>query len=545
MCGGPQWKREVVPDHKFDFIDTRDFADHGCWMRTKYLWLYVLILKSFLVYVFDIFTAITMLSTDKWQNQIFDSCQEDTDNGCVFIPFSIGKWLFVGCIIFSFLLLAYEARKSRKIIASRDISYAFTNIMANNYYSLRSYDHFCFFERINNSTKRMDDFAFFVFFTFKSWKRLLLADGPRQTINGLTLYSFYLSQKDNGNFWDLNKYTGGSYVTGALIFSTLTTVIIFIGSALLLLAAGVCYIPLLCHIQGNLKEYCCHKVDKRISEIVKRKNKERLAQAAKLARKEAAGDFSHLKNKKGEMVHNPMPQPTLPDIKLDDDDFDDGASTIRTRVPGPNDYYYNDYKNSYSDFPPPMPAYKQDAYGNTYAQSVHSTDDANYYADQFDSHTNLAAAAAPIARQANNSTPAPTAYSQQAANYGTQYGQDTYGAYGYDQQAYNGYGQDVPGAYAVSGDPNEYGQNHQQYSNYGYGHDQTQGAYAYEPQHDYGSSTLQTGHQTQLANVPPRTASRAQNHQYDQPYQQQTHQGYGGNGGYDTYGHSGGGYAVG
>ena len=89
--------------------------------------------------------------------------------------------------------------------------------------------------------------------TFIGWKRLLLADGPRQTINGLTLYSFYLSQKDNGNFWDLNKYTGGSYVTGALIFSTLTTVIIFIGSALLLLAAGVCYIPLLCHIQGNLK----------------------------------------------------------------------------------------------------------------------------------------------------------------------------------------------------------------------------------------------------------------------------------------------------
>ena len=85
------------------------------------------------------------------------------------------------------------------------------------------------------------------------WKRLLLADGPRQTINGLTLYSFYLSTKDKGDFWDLDKYTGGSYVTGALIFSTLFTCLIFIGSALLLLGAGICYIPLLCHIQGNLK----------------------------------------------------------------------------------------------------------------------------------------------------------------------------------------------------------------------------------------------------------------------------------------------------
>jgi hypothetical protein len=37
--------------------------------------------------------------------------------------------------------LAYEARKSKKIIASRDISFAFTNVMAQNYYSLRMSQH--------------------------------------------------------------------------------------------------------------------------------------------------------------------------------------------------------------------------------------------------------------------------------------------------------------------------------------------------------------------------------------------------------------------
>ena len=35
------------------------------------------------------------------------------------------------------LQLAYDAYKAKKIIQSRDISYAFTNVMANNYYSLR------------------------------------------------------------------------------------------------------------------------------------------------------------------------------------------------------------------------------------------------------------------------------------------------------------------------------------------------------------------------------------------------------------------------
>ena len=37
-----------------------------------------------------------------------------------------------------FRKLAYEGRKTKRIIASRDISYAFTNVMANNYYSLRT-----------------------------------------------------------------------------------------------------------------------------------------------------------------------------------------------------------------------------------------------------------------------------------------------------------------------------------------------------------------------------------------------------------------------
>jgi len=93
------------------------------------------------------------------------------------------------------------------------------------------------------------------------WKRLLLADGPRQAINGLTLYSIYLSKKGEGPWDDFSKYSD-NYVTTLLLCSTLFTVIIFVGSLLLLLVAAIAYIPLLCYIRGNLKEFCCHKVDK-------------------------------------------------------------------------------------------------------------------------------------------------------------------------------------------------------------------------------------------------------------------------------------------
>ncbi|RPD67051.1 hypothetical protein L226DRAFT_565806 [Lentinus tigrinus ALCF2SS1-7] len=412
MCKGGSWKREVVPDHKFDFVDTREFRDSGCGMRMKYLWLYVGVLISFLVYVSDIFTAVTMLTTTSWSNAIFNSCPENQSNGCVYIPFSIGRWLFFGCVIFSFLLLAYEAYKAKKIIQSRDISYAFTNVMANNYYSLRSYDHFCFFNHIAASTKRQDDFAFFVFFTFKSWKRLLFADGPRQSINALTLYAFYLSKEDDGDWYQISKYFDGDLITSALTVSTTFTVLVFALSLLMLIIAGICYIPLLCHIQGNLKEYCCYKVDKRIAEIIKRRNKQRLAKAAALAKKEAAGDFSHLKNKKGEFIAKPLPQPTLPNLSVDDD-IDDTAS-MRTRVP-PSTYtatnttdYLNDYKSEYAADYSPMDYPPMPSYANGYHQyngSIGTLPDQpqQIYDDDHASQVHLASAAAPFAHDEQHS----------------------------------------------------------------------------------------------------------------------------------------------
>lgn len=219
-------------------------------------------LKSVLVYISDIYTAIAMLANDYWSGNILS---EAGDSKTITVPFTIGKWIFFGCIIFSFLLLAWESRKARMIIRSRDISYAFTNIMANNYYSMKSYDHFCFFSQIENSKKRKDEFAFFVFFTFKGWKRLLLADAPRQVINGLTLYSF---GKAFNFTTDLSKYyndTDGNFslVRAGVLCTMIFTVVMWAGSAILLTIAAVMYIPLLCYIQGNLKEYCCHKIDKR------------------------------------------------------------------------------------------------------------------------------------------------------------------------------------------------------------------------------------------------------------------------------------------
>lgn len=90
---------------------------------------------------------------------------------------------------------------------------------------------------------------------------MLLSDAPRQTINGLTLYAVFLGSNKNADtgkmdedWWDLTKYLKGkSFSTQALTLTTMFTVTIFVGSAIFLLVAALCYIPLLMKIRGNLK----------------------------------------------------------------------------------------------------------------------------------------------------------------------------------------------------------------------------------------------------------------------------------------------------
>jgi hypothetical protein len=115
---------------------------HGCgngyMTNDRYVWRYILLLKSFTVYGLDIFVAVTMISSEhvcplsllyilifkpfslisiipkpgsssrivadkQWTTTIARKCGDDC---AVPVRFDIAKWIFVGCIIFSFLLVS-------------------------------------------------------------------------------------------------------------------------------------------------------------------------------------------------------------------------------------------------------------------------------------------------------------------------------------------------------------------------------------------------------------------------------------------------------
>ncbi|KAG0061967.1 hypothetical protein BGZ89_011023 [Linnemannia elongata] len=310
---GAQWKREVVQDHKFDFINVDDFIDNSCWRQFTYSLVFAAIIRGILVYCSDIFTAANLLANSDANS--FVPAQGVQLTGFGKLPFEVYKWLFSGCILLGFALLGWEIRRARAIIASRDISYAFTSMIACRYYTVRSYPHYCFFAQINNSKKTVDEVAFFCFFTFRNWKRLILADAPRQIINATILYQTFHNHLNSSFFdWDHIVGSGNNFIykkisLGAMMF----TVFMFALSLIMLISAVIMYIPLVSHIQGNLKEFCCHKIDKRIDELIRKKSKTRAADEA-----EKAGRNPTMAN---------MQQPTLPNV---DDLLEPSLPTVGT-----------------------------------------------------------------------------------------------------------------------------------------------------------------------------------------------------------------------
>lgn len=301
------------------------------------MWLAVFgsIAKDVIILGLDIFTAVTMLVSTNWTNAVYASadnhCRE-SGNCPITVKFGIAKWVFCGCIFFSFLLLGWEMYRASRVIATRDISYCFTNVMANRWVSVRDYNKFCLFRHIGESKKKKDSVAFFVFFSFQDWKRVLLSDGPRQSINALILYT--IAKNFNFSFDYLPQYWDNSVITALLFWAMVTTVVLFAFGLAKILISGALYLPLLCYIQGNLKEYVCHKVDKRLGKVMRNLQKDRMKRNAKIEQQLAMGGKVKVAN--GEVVDAALLRPTLPNISLDDDDAGSKTNLLRSGSPVPS-----------------------------------------------------------------------------------------------------------------------------------------------------------------------------------------------------------------
>ncbi|CAO3638414.1 unnamed protein product [Cunninghamella blakesleeana] len=314
---GPKWKRELVPDHKFDFIDVTEFRSHNCLYHIRYFIMYICILLSVAAYCADIWSAIILLVYNKW------SLSKEPK-----IPMYISKWIYVACIALSFIFLAWDIRKARIVMASRDISYSVTNNIVYRYKSVKSYNVFCLFVKIGRSKRFSDSIAFYVFFTLKSWKSLLFAQGPRQIIAGFTvaaiLETAWKKQKEANALhfitnWDIY---GEDWQQRVALLLMAFTCLYWIFCMLNLLLALILYIPVFCQIQGNLKEYCCHKIDKRISKILEKQRLKRLKEQEK-KQNHHHGNNNNNNNKHSNNTHDDASLLATPTLPVMDDMYSD------------------------------------------------------------------------------------------------------------------------------------------------------------------------------------------------------------------------------
>ena len=221
----------------------------------------------------------------------------------------------------------------------------------------RGWRRFLVFAELTKSKKGVEYVALFSYFSFKgkplllavmnirsqllAWLRVIFAEGPRQVINALTLYSFLQAKLiptgANGasggrspfqQFWfNFSVMFNTNQKEGIVLLGMLWVLVIWVISALNLIIACILYLLFLWHwvpsSDGSLSAYCKRKIDSRVNTIVGAKiQKAREKEETKRQLEEAKA------LKAGERPPPVKREPTLPLLGDMNEKADDSMSTL-------------------------------------------------------------------------------------------------------------------------------------------------------------------------------------------------------------------------
>ncbi|KAK2734511.1 hypothetical protein FQN57_001675 [Myotisia sp. PD_48] len=287
--------KDVKAEQKWDYITLSDFNNSSCWAPFSFFLLFLMMLKSFAVYGVDTFTAVNLLIFSRWASQIKPK-----------IPFHISKWIFAGCIILSFVLLIYRWLRAIRVMKSGGIAQCYLDPIAARVQCLlpgsqrRCYRRFLVFADLTKSKKGADYVALFTYFNFEAWLRVIFAEGPRQVINGITLYSvMQLSLIPQGElaapkgtspvaqfFINIEALAEKDTLQAVIFFAMLFTLVIWVIEFLCLVISVILYLLFLWHHiptrDGSLSTYCRRKINTRLERIVKKRVDKALNQGVAL-----------------------------------------------------------------------------------------------------------------------------------------------------------------------------------------------------------------------------------------------------------------------
>ncbi|KAJ5287364.1 hypothetical protein N7478_003050 [Penicillium angulare] len=296
-CSGDREKGIVPLEEKWGYVNLDDFKSESCWSSFSYIFIWIMLLVSMAVYGVDIFTAVNLLAFSRWSGRVEPA-----------IPFKISRWIFAVCIIVSIALLAYRWLLAIRAMRSGSITRSYLDPLAVRVQSVRvftkkgrGWKKFLVFADLTKSKKGAEYVALYTYFAFQSWMNTVFADGPRQVINAITLYSVMKmdllpggknTTSDDGSsgfsqfFNNLKILAESNTLQAVVLFGMLFTLIIWVLSVLKLASAVILYLIFLFHHipeeDGSLKAYCRRKISTRLKRIVRGKVDKALAKGLQL-----------------------------------------------------------------------------------------------------------------------------------------------------------------------------------------------------------------------------------------------------------------------
>ncbi|KAJ5646852.1 hypothetical protein N7490_003224 [Penicillium lividum] len=296
-CSGDREKGPVKLEEQWDYVNLDDFKSDSCWTPFSYIFLWIMLIVSVSVYGVDIFTAVNLLAFSRWSGRVEPA-----------IPFRISRWIFAVCIIVSLALLVYRWIFAIRAMRSGSITKSYLDPLAVRIQSFRviekngrGWKRFLVFAELTKSKKGAEMVALYTYFSFQFWMNTIFADGPRQVLNAITLYSVMkldllpggknTTSDDNSSailqfFNNIKILAEDNNLQAVVLFGMLFTLIIWVLSVLKLASAVILYLIFLFHHipaeDGSLKAYCRRKISTRLTAIVRRKVDKALAKGLQL-----------------------------------------------------------------------------------------------------------------------------------------------------------------------------------------------------------------------------------------------------------------------
>lgn len=256
-----QIKKYKLDGSTFDLIDVDRFKNTKFFTVFWYLYAWIMMILSIVLLGSDIYTCLNILVFHHWSTEEYKP-----------YAYSVAKWIFTGCILFEFVLMAYKLIKGIHTYRTKNIALAYVNNVARLLYTLRSYNYFCLFNAIDHDNF-FDWACFYCHSELSGAPQLLIADTPRQVINFLTL-RYYATSEGTSNDILLNiKNIADTNITLSVILSfVVLSVVIWCIFFFKFCFAMLLYLPVMFKLREkgfkSFKKYCCTIVNERVRTLV-------------------------------------------------------------------------------------------------------------------------------------------------------------------------------------------------------------------------------------------------------------------------------------